>query len=59
MEGIAALSEKYQAPVYVHCSETKKEVEECRERTGMTPVALWILWDFSVTAAACSTSPHG
>ena len=30
MEGIAALSEKYQAPVYVHCSETKKEVEECR-----------------------------
>ena len=39
MEGIAALSEKYQAPVYVHCSETKKEVEECRERTGMTPVA--------------------
>ena len=39
MEGIAALSEKYKAPVYVHCSETRKEVEECRERTGMTPVA--------------------
>lgn len=39
MEGIADLSEKYGIPVYVHCSETKKEVEECRERTGMTPVA--------------------
>ena len=39
MEGIAGLSEKYKAPVYVHCSETRKEVEECRERTGMTPVA--------------------
>ncbi len=39
MEGIAALSEKYSAPVYVHCSETKREVEDCRSRTGMTPVA--------------------
>lgn len=39
MEGLAALAEKYKAPVYVHCSETKKEVEDCRERTGMTPVA--------------------
>lgn len=39
MEGIAALSEKYRSPVYVHCSETKKEVEDCRTRTGMTPVA--------------------
>lgn len=39
MEGLAALAEKYKAPVYVHCSETKKEVEGCRERTGMTPVA--------------------
>lgn len=39
MEGIAALSEKYQAPVSVHCSETRKEVEECRAKTGMSPVA--------------------
>ena len=39
MEGIARLAEKYQAPVYVHCSETKKEVEDCRTRTGMSPVA--------------------
>lgn len=39
MEGLAGLSEKYGIPVYVHCSETKKEVEDCRKRTGMTPVA--------------------
>lgn len=39
MEKLAALAEKYQAPVSVHCSETKKEVEECRERSGMSPVA--------------------
>lgn len=39
MEELAALSEKYRAPVSVHCSETKKEVEECRAKTGMTPVA--------------------
>lgn len=39
MEEIASLAHKYEAPVYVHCSETKKEVEECRERSGMTPVA--------------------
>lgn len=39
MEGLAGLSEKYQAPVSAHCSETRKEVEECRERNGMSPVA--------------------
>lgn len=39
MEGLAQIAEKYQIPVYVHCSETKKEVEDCRTRTGMTPVA--------------------
>lgn len=39
MEGLAALSEKYKIPVYTHCSETKKEVEDCRSRTGMTPIA--------------------
>lgn len=39
MEEISDLSGRYSAPVYVHCSETRKEVEECRSRTGMTPVA--------------------
>lgn len=39
MEQLSKLADKYKAPVNVHCSETKKEVEECRERSGMTPVA--------------------
>ena len=39
MEELAALADRYKAPVYVHCAETKREVEECRERSGMTPVA--------------------
>ncbi len=37
LEGVAALAHKYKAPVYAHMCETEKEVEECRERYGMTP----------------------
>ena len=39
MESLAETADEYQAPICVHCSETKKEVEECRERSGMSPVA--------------------
>lgn len=39
MEDIAQLAQKYQAPVSVHCSETRKEVEGCRAHSGMSPVA--------------------
>lgn len=39
MEELAALAKKYQAPVSVHCAETRKEAEECRERSGMSPAA--------------------
>lgn len=39
MEGLSALADKYEAPVSAHCSETKNEVEGCKERYGMTPVA--------------------
>ena len=39
MVGIAALAGNYQATVSVHCSETRKEVEECRAHSGMSPVA--------------------
>ena len=39
MEEISALADRYKAPVSVHCSETRKEVEGCRERYGMSPVA--------------------
>lgn len=34
---IAALAHRYKAPVYTHLAETKKEVEECKEKYGMTP----------------------
>ncbi len=39
LEEIAFLAHKYKMPVYAHISETAKEVNECKERYGMTPVA--------------------
>ncbi len=36
---IAALAQKYHAPVYTHCSETQSETQECIGRYGMTPTA--------------------
>ncbi len=39
LKGIAALSERLQAPVYFHNSETAGEVESCREGRGVTPIA--------------------
>lgn len=41
MEGVAGLVQKYRAPMFVHNSETKQEVEECRERWGMSPTQLF------------------
>lgn len=38
LEGIAALAEKYQAPVYTHLAETEGEVKQCMEKNQMTPV---------------------
>ncbi len=34
---IAQLAHKYRAPVYTHLAETKREVEQCKEKYGMTP----------------------
>ena len=39
-EGLAKLAEKYKTPVWTHNSETKREVQECRERWGMTPTQI-------------------
>lgn len=36
---LAELAHKFHAPVYAHMCETKKEVAECQERYGMTPVS--------------------
>ncbi|MEI3101477.1 MAG: amidohydrolase [Oscillospiraceae bacterium] len=40
MEYMASLAKKYQAPCYMHCCETKTEVEGCIERHGLTPPQL-------------------
>ncbi|MBO6148706.1 MAG: amidohydrolase [Lachnospiraceae bacterium] len=37
LEAEADLAHELKAPVYAHNSETLKEVEECRERYGMSP----------------------
>ena len=37
LEGMAALGRKYKAPIYAHNSESLSEVQQCVERTGMTP----------------------
>ena len=50
------------ARVHIHLSETKKEVEECRERHGMTPPAYFEklgLLDKPVTAAHCVALEDG
>lgn len=39
--GMGKLAEKYQAPVFMHSSETKSEVEECIQRYGMSPTKLF------------------
>ena len=41
LENIGKLAEKYKAPVYTHNSETAKEVNDCIEKYGMTPTALF------------------
>ncbi len=41
LENVSKLIHKYEAPLYVHMSETKTEVDECVEKYGMTPVALF------------------
>ena len=41
LEEVSEVLHKYQVPFYVHMSETKTEVEECIQRYGKTPVALF------------------
>lgn len=43
IKDVAALAEKYKAPVYMHNSETQREVDECIERYGKTPTE--VLYD--------------
>lgn len=41
LKNLAVLSRKYQAPISMHSSETKAEVEGCLERYGVTPTVLF------------------
>lgn len=41
MEKISALAGKYEAPVFVHSSETKEEVDNCIQKYGKTPTQLF------------------
>ncbi len=38
---LSSLAHKYRAPVYMHLAETAKEVEQCKERHGMTPAVFF------------------
>ncbi|MCC8029760.1 MAG: amidohydrolase [Lachnospiraceae bacterium] len=40
MESIAELARRYHSPLYMHNSETAKEVKDCVERYGKTPTQL-------------------
>ncbi|MBO5372393.1 MAG: amidohydrolase [Lachnospiraceae bacterium] len=40
LEGVANLAQKLKSPVWLHNAETKKEVEECKNRYGKTPTEL-------------------
>lgn len=41
LEEIAALAEKYKAPVFTHSSETEKETQDCIKKYGKSPTALF------------------
>jgi len=41
MKRISEISHKYEAPVFAHVSETRNEVEGCKERYGMSPVKVF------------------
>jgi 5-methylthioadenosine/S-adenosylhomocysteine deaminase len=41
LKRVADLAHKYETPVFTHISETKAEVEGCKERYGVTPAVLF------------------
>ena len=41
LQNLATLAHKYRAPVYMHLSETAKEVRDCKERYGVTPAVFF------------------
>lgn len=41
MKEISALANEYKAPVFMHSSETENEVQECKQRYGVSPTKLF------------------
>lgn len=41
IEAMGMLAQKYKTPVFIHSSETKSEVEECKKRYGVSPTKLF------------------
>lgn len=39
LEAVAALAKEYERPVFTHNSESRSEVAQCVEKTGLTPTA--------------------
>lgn len=51
MEAIAALAEKYKAPVYMHASETESEVQDCIAATAWPLRRCLSSWGCGITGA--------
>ena len=39
LRDVTAVADELQMPLHIHCSETLREVEDCRREHGLTPVA--------------------
>lgn len=50
MADISKLAEKYEAPVFMHSSETMSETQECITSTTKPPRNFLTAWDYSTTA---------
>ena len=56
LKKVCAAADQYNMPIHIHLSETKGEVDTCREKFGMTPIALMNeigLFDHPTLAAHC------
>lgn len=56
VKAVREIAQKYKMPVSVHMSETKKEVRDCLEATGVTPVEYFAgngVFEYGGTAFHC------
>lgn len=56
IQEIGQLSQKYHAPVYMHCQETRKETDDCKKRYGISPIQLFEslgIWEYGGAGHHC------